>query len=143
MALSLIILIVMLIGVSFSEHKALREALRHDGLVTTLAKNSGLKLAGVVLCLVASLVAILLGVLAIMGFPNPSALIEAVIYLALGILTLIFSLRIHRRYNMTYAILLLVFSLIFIVLYTMFGMYAAIVGLLMLIGVILIFVAKA
>ena len=109
----------------------------------TLAKSSGLKFAGSILCIVASIVAILLGVIAVMGFPNPNALIEAVLYLALGLISLLFSFRIFNKYNATYAILLLVFSIIFIALYVILGLYSAIVGLIMLIGAILIFIDKA
>jgi hypothetical protein len=113
--------------------------------VTILAKSSGLQLAGVVLNFVGAIVAILLGVLALISF-SINSLIAAVLYLALGLLSLIFTFRIYKRYHSTWAILLLVFSIIFIVIgagTSFLGIEAAIVGVLMLIGIILIFVAKA
>jgi len=112
----------------------------HEGLVTTLAKDSGLVLAGTVLCFVASIVAVILGVLDLVALN----LISGVIYLGLGLVCLIFTFRIYKRYFQTYAILLLVFSIIFLVAaYLVLGTWGFLVGILMLIGVILLFVAKA
>lgn len=108
-----------------------------------LAKSSGLVLAGVILCFVASIIAVLLGIVELLGM-SLNALINAVILIALGLVCLIFTLRIYRKYYQTYTILLLVFSIIFIVLgVTLIGTYGWIVGILLLLGAILLLVAKA
>ena len=112
----------------------------HERLVTTLAKDSGLVLAGVILCFVASIVAVILGAMDLIGLN----LISGVIFLCLGLVCLIFTFRIYRRYYQTYAILLLVFSIIFLAAGALaLGTWGYLVGILMLIGVILLLVAKA
>lgn len=112
----------------------------HERLVTTLAKDSGLVLAGVILCFVASIVAVILGVMDLVAL----SLINGVIYLCLGLVCLIFTFRIYKRYYQTYAILLLIFSIIFLAAgYLALGTWGYLVGILMLIGVILLLVAKA
>jgi hypothetical protein len=112
----------------------------HEGLVTILAKDSGLVLAGVILCFVAAIVAVILGVMDLVALD----LIPGVIYLCLGLVCLIFTFRIYKRYFQTYAILLLIFSIIFLVAgYLALGTWGYLVGILMLIGVILLLVAKA
>ncbi len=112
----------------------------HEGLVTILAKDSGLVLAGVILCFIASIVAVILGVIDLVGLN----LIDGVIYLGLGLVCLIFTFRIYKRYYQTYAILLLLFSIIFLVAAALaLGTWGFLVGVLMLIGVILLLVAKA
>jgi hypothetical protein len=114
--------------------------------VTKLAKNSTLVFTGIVLALIAAIIAVLLGVMdlvnALPGL-NLYGIAYGIIYFALGLLSLIFCLRLYRRYNATYAILLLVFSIIFIALGGLSLSLTALVGILMLIGAILIFVGRA
>jgi len=112
----------------------------HEGQVTIMAKDSGLILAGVILCFIASIVAVILGVLDLVALD----LINGVIFLGLGLVCLIFTFRIYKRYYQTYAILLLLFSIIFLIAgYLALGTWGLLVGVLMLIGVILLLVAKA
>ena len=73
----------------------------------------------------------------------PIGIAYGIIYFALGLLSLIFCLRLNRRYDSTYVILLLIFSIIFIAIGGFNLSLSALVGILMLIGVILIFVGKA
>jgi hypothetical protein len=101
---------------------------------------------GFVLCLIAAIVALLLGVLDIVSaLPglNLTGLAYGIIYFALGLLSIIFSLRINRRYDSTAVILLLIFSIIFIILGGLSLSLEALVGVLMLIGAILLLVGKA
>jgi hypothetical protein len=101
---------------------------------------------GFVLCLIAAIVALLLGVLDIVNaLPglNLTGLAYGIIYFALGLLSIIFSLRINRRYDSTAVILLLIFSIIFIILGGLSLSLEALVGVLMLIGAILLLVGKA
>jgi hypothetical protein len=105
-----------------------------------MAKDSGLVLAGVILCFIASIVAVVLGVLDLVALD----LISGIIFLGLGLVCLIFTFRIYKRYYQTYTILLLLFSIIFLVAaYLAIGTWGYLVGVLMLIGAILLLVAKA
>ncbi|MFX1510867.1 MAG: hypothetical protein ACFFBR_11240 [Promethearchaeota archaeon] len=111
-----------------------------------MAKNNALVLTGIVLALVAAIIAILLGVSDLansLPSVNLVGIAYGIIYFALGLLALVFCIRMYRRYNSTYFILLLVFSIIFIVLGGFSLSLTALVGILMLIGVILIFAGKA
>jgi hypothetical protein len=114
--------------------------------VIILAKNNALVLTGIVLALVAAIIAILLGVSDLANSllsANLVGMAYGIIYFALGLLSLVFCLRLYRRYNSTYFILLLVFSIIFIALGGISLNLTALVGILMLIGVILIFAGRA
>jgi hypothetical protein len=114
--------------------------------VTLLAKNNALVLTGIVLALVAAIIAILLGVSDLANSllsVNLVGIAYGIIYFALGLLSLLFCMRLYRRYNATYFILLLVFSIIFIALGGISLSLTALVGILMLIGVILIFAGRA
>ena len=111
-----------------------------------LAKTNALVLTGIVLALVAAIIAILLGVSDLAGSllsANLVGMAYGIIYFALGLLSLVFCMRLYRRYNSTYFILLLVFSIIFIALGGLSLSLTALVGILMLIGVILIFAGRA
>ena len=111
-----------------------------------MAKNTTLVFTGIVLALIAAIIAVLLGILDIVNaLPglNLTGLAYGIIYFALGLLSLIFCIRLNRRYNATYAILLLIFSIIFIAIGGISLSLTALVGILMLIGVILIFVGRA
>jgi hypothetical protein len=74
---------------------------------------------------------------------NLMGIASGIIYFALGLLSIIFCIRLNRRYDSTYTILLLIFAIIFIALGGFSLSLTALVGILMLIGVILIFVGKA
>jgi hypothetical protein len=130
----------------FKLHKPLRELPSQGWQVITLAKNNALVLTGIVLALVAAIIAILLGISDLAGSLLTVDLVGiayGIVYFALGLLSLVFCIRLHRRYNSTYFILLLVFSIIFIALGGIGLSLTALVGILMLIGVILIFAGKA
>lgn len=111
--------------------------------MTKLAANKTLVFTGFVLCLIAAIVAILIGLVDLIGaLPglHLMGIAYGLIYFALGLLSLIFSIRINRRYDVTLAILLLIFSIIFIVIGGL-GLIT-LIGILMLLGVILIMVGK-
>lgn len=108
--------------------------------------SSSLVLVGYVLCLVAAIIAVLIGILdlvdALPGL-HLNGMINGILFLALGLLSLIFSLRVRRRYHSEVAILLLVFSVLFLVLgFWRLGNLAIIVGILMLLGVIILMIGK-
>ncbi len=114
--------------------------------MTKLAKNTTLVFTGIVLALIAAIIATLLGVMDIANsLPslNPVGIAYGIIYLALGLLSIIFCLRLNKRYDSTYVILLLIFAIIFIAIGGINLSLTALVGILMIIGVILIFVGKA
>jgi len=102
---------------------------------------------GFILCFIGALVAVLVGIIeliaALQGV-NLERLIIGIIYLALGLLSLQFSVQVRRHYNPTKALLLLLFAVLFIVmaLWSILGIYAILVGVLMLIGVLLMIVGK-
>ena len=111
-----------------------------------MAKHSPLVFTGFVLCLVAAIIAVLIGLLdlinALPGL-NLNAMIDAILFLALGLLSLIFSMRIRRRYYSEVAILLLVFSILFLALgFWRLGTLAIIVGILMLLGIIIVMIGR-
>lgn len=85
-----------------------------------------------------------MGILDIIGsLPSiDMGLAYGIVYFALGLLSVIFSIRINKRYDSTSVILLLVFSIIFIILGGLMSLIG-IVGILMLIGAILLLVGKA
>jgi hypothetical protein len=127
-------------------HKPLRELPLQSWQVIILAKNNALVFTGIVLALIAAIIAILLGVSDLASSLQSANLVGmayGILYFALGLLSLVFCIRLHRRYNSTYFILLLVFSIIFIALGGISLSLTALVGILMLIGVILIFAGKA
>ena len=109
-----------------------------------MASNKTLLFTGFVLCLVGGIVALIVGILDIIGtLPSLSmALAYGIVYFALGLLCVIFSLRINNRYDSTAVILLLVFSIIFLILGGFLSLIA-VAGLLILIGAILLLVGKA
>lgn len=116
-----------------------------EGKVTKLAANKTLVFTGFVLCVIAAIVAILIGLLDLIGaLPGLDlmGIAYGLIYFALGLLSLIFSIRINRRYDVTLAILLLIFSIIFIVIGGLGLSLTTLIGILMLLGVILIMVGK-
>ena len=111
-----------------------------------MARQSTLVFTGIILALIAAIIAVLLGVLDLANSlvsVNLIGIAYGIIYFALGLLSLIFCLRLNRRYDSTYVILLLIFSIIFIAIGGISLSLTALVGILMLIGVILIFVGKA
>jgi hypothetical protein len=109
--------------------------------------SSSLVFTGFVLCAVAAIIAILFGILylvnALPGF-NLGGLVDGILFLVLGLLSLMFSMRVRRRYYATYTVLLLVFSILFLALGLGFGygLYALLVGILMLLGAIIIMVGR-
>ena len=108
--------------------------------------DSTLVFTGFVLCAVAAIIAVLIGLLdligALPGF-NINGLINGILFFALGLLSLIFSMRVRRRYYSTVAVLLLVFSILFLALGFWLGStLAIIVGVLMLLGVIILMIGK-
>lgn len=111
-----------------------------------MASNRTLIFTGIVLCFIGTIIAVLLGILrlvnAIPGL-DLMGIAYGIIYFALGLLSLIFTIRINRRYDTTLAVLLLVFSIIFLILGGLSLSLEALIGILMLIGVILIFIGKA
>ena len=109
-----------------------------------MASNKSLLFTGFVLCLIGGLVALIAGILEIIGsLPSLSlGLAYGIVYCALGLLSVIFSLRVNRRYDSTAVILLLVFSIILIILGGLLTLIG-VAGILMLIGAILLLVGKA
>lgn len=99
------------------------------------------------LCFVGALVAVLVGILELVGaIPsvNLNGLVVGIIYLALGLLSLQFSVQVRRHYNPTKALLLLLFAILFLIMWYWgtLGVYAILTGLLMLLGVLLLIVGK-
>lgn len=99
--------------------------------------------------MVAAIIAILFGILdlvsALSSLPGLSrSLIDGILFLALGVLSLMFSMRVRRRYYATYAVLLLVFSILFLALALGFGygLSAFLVGVLMLLGAIILMIGR-
>jgi hypothetical protein len=101
---------------------------------------------GFVLCAVAAIIAVIIGLIGLIGAlpgPNLEGLIDGILFFALGLLSLIFSMRVRRRYYSTVAVLLLVFSILFLALgYWTLGTLAYVVGILMLLGVIILMIGK-
>ena len=100
---------------------------------------------GEILTLLGAFVALIVGVIEIVGgFPFSLALAVGIAYFALGLLSVLFTLQIRRRYDTTKTILLLVFAILFLILWTQggLGIYAAVTGILMLIGVIILIIGK-
>lgn len=101
------------------------------------------------LCVVGAIIAILIGVLHLVEALPPlhiQSLIDGILYLTLGLLSLILSMRVRRHYDSVYAILLLVFAILFLAfgLGIGFGLgtEALLIGILMLLGIILLMVGK-
>ena len=112
-----------------------------------MGRRSPLVFTGFVLCAVAAIIAILFGVLYLVtALPgvNLRGLIDGILFLALGVLSLMFSMRVRRRYYATFAVLLLVFSILFLALALGFGygLPAILVGILMLLGTIILMVGR-
>jgi len=102
-----------------------------------------------VLCIVAAIIAILIGVLRLVdALPHLhlQSLIGGILYLALGLLSLVLSMRVRRHYDPVFAILLLLFAILFLAfgLGIGFGLgtEALLIGILMLLGTILLMVGK-
>ncbi len=102
---------------------------------------------GFVLCFIGALVAVLVGILELIGALqgiNLEGLVVGILYLALGLLSLQFSVQVRRHYDPTKALLLLLFAVLFLIMWYWhtLGVYAILVGVLMLIGVLLMIVGK-
>jgi hypothetical protein len=110
--------------------------------VTKLASNKTLVFTGIVLSAIAAIIAVFYGIMMIAGL-DLMGIAYGILYLALGLLSLLFTVRLNKRYNSTYFILLLVFAIIFLIVGGIGLSLTALIGILMLIGVILIFVGKA
>lgn len=102
---------------------------------------------GFILCFIGALVAVLVGIIDLVnGFlgVNLERIIVGVLYFALGLLSLQFSVKVRRHYDPTKAMLLLLFAVLFIVmaLWSILGIYAILTGVLMLLGIILLIIGK-
>jgi hypothetical protein len=102
---------------------------------------------GFILCFIGALIAVLVGILELINaIPsvNLNGLVVGIIYLALGLLSLQFSVQVRRHYNPTKGLLLLLFAVLFLIMWYWgtLGIYAILVGVLMLIGVLLMIVGK-
>jgi hypothetical protein len=111
--------------------------------------NSTLVFTGFVLCLVAAIIAILFGVLALVdALPSLhlQSLIRGVLFFALGLLSLVISMRIRRHYDAVLAVLLLVFAILFLAfglgIGVGLGTEALLVGILLLLGTIILMIGK-
>ena len=107
-----------------------------------MAKNKTLILTGIILSAIAAIIAIFYGIMLIAGM-SLMGIAYGILYLALGLLSLLFTVRLNKRYDSTYFILLLVFAIIFLIVGGIGLSLTALIGILMLIGVILIFVGRA
>ena len=106
-----------------------------------MASNKTLVFTGIVLSAIGAIIAILMGIVQFTSL-NPIAIAYGILYLALGLLALIFTIRLNKRYNLTYAILVFVFGIIILI--TGLGLnLITLSGILMILGVLLIFIAKA
>ncbi|MFX0079640.1 MAG: hypothetical protein ACFE8O_10420 [Candidatus Hermodarchaeota archaeon] len=107
-----------------------------------MAKNKTLILTGIILSAIAAIIAVFYGIMLIAGM-SLMGIAYGILYLALGLLSLLFCVRLNKRYDSTYFILLLVFAIIFLIVGGIGLSLTALIGILMLIGVILIFVGRA
>ena len=114
--------------------------------------NTTLVFTGFVLCAVAAIIAILIGILRLLNAVPAllslqfEALIDGILYLALGLLSLVISMRVRGHYDPILAILLLIFAVLFMVfglgIGFGLGLEALLVGILLLLGAILLMVGK-
>ncbi len=99
------------------------------------------------LCFIGALVAVLVGIMELVSAlpsANLNGLVVGILYLALGLLSLQFSISVRRRYDPTRALLLLLFAILFLVMWYWgtLGVYAILTGVLMLLGVIIMMIGK-
>ena len=101
---------------------------------------------GFVLCLAASIIAVIVGFLgALNSIANPTNLAIGIAFGVFGILSLIFTLQVRRYYDATKAFLLLIFAILYFVFWYLGALWdipAILAGVLQLLGVILLLIGK-
>jgi len=101
---------------------------------------------GFILCLAASIIATVVGLLGVLGGGgNVTNIAIGVAFMAFGILSLIFTIQVRRYYDATKAFLILIFAILYFILWYLGALWtipAILAGILQLLGIILLLLGK-